>query len=160
MKTRFALAMMLATALAIPARADQAMDHHKMVMSHGAQVMPFDQSVAMHMFTPNASGGTLEVMVHNMDSAQIALVRAHLRSEARLFATGDYSDPTYIHGAAMPGLRGMEGDLVAVRYSTTPMGAKITFISTDPVAIGSIHRWLAAQATDHGSTHKHCDMKM
>ncbi len=99
MKIEFALVMMTAAALAIPARC-QAMDHHSMVMSHGAQVMPFDQKLAMHMFSPNASGGTLEVMVHNMDPNQIARVRAHLRSEAAHFATGDYSDPTYIHGAS------------------------------------------------------------
>jgi hypothetical protein len=159
MKISIVLATLLA-ALAMPALASETSAHHDMVMSRGAQVMPFDQNVAMHMFTPNASGGTLEVMVHNMDPKQIGLVRAHLRKEAALFATGDYSDPTFIHGTSMPGLRGIESNLVAVRYSTTAMGAKITFIATDPTAIKSIHRWLAAQASDHGTARQHRDMKM
>ncbi len=105
MKTSLVLVMMLA-APAMPAPADQASAHHDMVMSHGAQVMPFDQKVAMHMFTPNASGGTLEVMVHNMDIKQVALVRRHLRQEAALFATGDYSDP---HISMAQQCRGYEG---------------------------------------------------
>jgi hypothetical protein len=148
MRISIALAMLLAV-LTIPALASQTSTHHDMVMSRGARIMPFDQRVAMHMFTPNEAGGTLEVMVHTMNSKQIALARGHLRQEAALFATGDYSDPAYIHGASMPGLRGMESNLVAVRYSTTSMGAKITFIATDPTAIESIHQWLAAQSADH-----------
>jgi hypothetical protein len=150
MKTRLAVTSLFA-ALTTAAFAEQT-SRHGMVMSRGAHVMPFDQGVAMHMFTPNASGGTIEVMVHNMDAKQIALVRAHLRKEAARFSLGDYSDPFYIHGAAMPGLRGMETHTVAVRYSTTAMGAKITFVATDPAAIRSVHAWLSAQAADHGVT--------
>ena len=71
-------------------------------MQHGAQVMPFDQNQAMHMFLAGSSGGVVEVVVHDMDTHQIALVRSHLLAEAAKFAKGDYSDPAYIHGLTMP----------------------------------------------------------
>ena len=40
------------------------------VMQHGAQIMPFDQSQVMHMFLPDSNGGVLEVVVHDMDQIQ------------------------------------------------------------------------------------------
>ncbi len=151
MKAKLIMIGALLVATCAPALADTTSAHHDMVMSHGAQVMPFDMKVAMHMFTPNSAGGTLEIMVQNMDPKQIALVRQHLRFEAAKFVLGDYSDPAYIHGKTMPGLSGMEADLVAVRYADTAMGGKITFVATDPAAIEAIHEWLAAQSADHAA---------
>jgi hypothetical protein len=104
-----------------------------MVM-HGAQVMPFDQSQAMHMFLPDSSGGVIEIVVHDMDAHQIALVRSHLLAEAAKFAKGDYSDPAHIHGQIMPGLNQLESGVsqISVRYFETPSGAAITLSSATP----------------------------
>jgi hypothetical protein len=87
----------------------------------------------MHMFLPDANGGVLEIVVHDMDQAQISLVRSHLLQEAAKFTSGNYWDPTYIHGKTMPGLdRLQSGALrVSVRYFETSSGAAITFSSTD-----------------------------
>jgi len=137
--------------------------HHDMVMSHGAQVMPFDLKDAMHMFTPDTKGGTVEIMVHDMDAHQIALVREHLRIEALKFAAGNYSDPAYIHGQDMPGLAALEvgAKQIAVRYLDTPMGGKIRFTSTGIAEVHALHQWLAAQASDHGIVRNpRCSMKM
>jgi hypothetical protein len=142
-------------------RADDS--HANMVMQHGAQVMPFDQSQAAHMFLPDPNGGVLEIVVYDMDQTQIALVRSHLLREAAQFASGNYSDPAYVHGKTMPGLEQLHsGSLrVSVRYFETPTGAAITFSSTDRDMVSAIHEWLAAQQRDHSSgTMKHCDMKM
>jgi hypothetical protein len=142
-------------------RADTA--HQDMVVEHGAQVMPFDQKQAMHMFLPSASGGVVEIVVHDMDAAQIALVRSHLLQEAAMFTRGNYSDPAYIHGKTMPGLATLESAAtrVAVRYFETPSGAAITLASTDQDLVTAIHQWLAAQQRDHASNPmKHCDMPM
>ncbi len=159
MRTRIGFIVTLAL-LTAPASADTAAQHHATVMSHGAQVMPFDRKAAMHMFTPTSRGGTLELMVHSMNATQITIVRAHLRSEAAKFAVGDYSDPAYIHGKSMPGLKGMEQNVIAVRYSDTSMGGRIVFWGSDRQAIESVHKWLAAQRADHGTTHRECNMKM
>jgi hypothetical protein len=57
--------------------------HQNMVMEHGQQVMPFDQSQAMHMFLPSETGGVIEIVVHDLNPTQIALVRAHLFKRQR-----------------------------------------------------------------------------
>jgi hypothetical protein len=144
----------------IVARADSQSD---MVMQHGSQVMPFDQSQAMHIFLADASGGVVEIVVHDMDAHQIALVRSHLLAEAAKFAKGDYSDPAYIHGQMMPGLKQLEtsASSISVRYFETPSGAAITFATADQTTVTAIHQWLAAQKHDHGSGDmQRCDMKM
>jgi hypothetical protein len=137
--------------------------HQDMVMEHGAQVMPFDQKQAMHMFLPSATGGVVEVVVHDMDATPIALVRSHLLQEAAMFTRGDYSDPAYIHGKTMPGLARLQSapSRVSVRYFETPTGAAITFASADQDLVAAIHQWLAAQQRDHSSSQmNHCDMPM
>jgi hypothetical protein len=143
----------LALALVVSPVTVQADDSHaNMVMQH-EQVMPFDQSQAAHMFLPDANGGVLEIVVHDMDQAEISLVRSHLLQEAAKFTSGNYSDPAYIHGKTMPGLdRLQSGALrVSVRYFETPTGAAITFSSTDRDMVSAIHQWLAAQQRDHNS---------
>ena len=154
----------LGLTLAVPpssAWADTA--HQNMVMEHGAQVMPFDQSQAMHMFLPSETGGVIEIVVHDMDETQIQLVRSHLLQEAGRFARGDYSDPAYIHGNQMPGLTQLasRASHVSVRYFEAPTGAAIMLTSTDQALVSAIHQWLAAQQHDHNSgSMNHCDMKM
>lgn len=154
----------MALALAVvpfAVRADNS--HQNMVMEHGAQVMPFDQKQAMHMFLPSGTGGVVEIVVHNMDTTQIALVRSHLLQEAAMFTRGDYSDPAYIHGKTMPGLARLESaaSRVSVRYSETPTGAAIMLSSADQDLVAAIHQWLAAQQHDHSSSQmNHCDTPM
>lgn len=155
------LALMLA-AVPFSGRADDLL-HQNMVMEHGAQVMPFDQKQAMHMFLPSATGGVVEIVVHDMDATQIALVRSHLLQESAMFIRGDYSDPAYIHGKTMPGLARLESASsgVLVRYFETPSGAAIMLTSGDRVSVAAIHQWLAAQQHDHSSSRMNpCAMPM
>lgn len=152
----------LATIIVLAPAIARAGSHSNMVMEHGAQVMPFDQNQAMHMFLPSATGGVVEIVVHDMDATQIALVRSHLLQEAAMFTRGDYSDPAYIHGKTMPGLSAMESGSakVSVRYFETPTGASIMLSSPNQGLVSAIHAWLAAQKRDHGSGDmQHCAMK-
>lgn len=163
MKLKSHLAILAFAFVAMPqtVRADDS--HANMVMQRGAQVMPFDQSQATHMFLPDSNGGVLEIVVHDMDQAQISLVRSHLLQEASQFTSGNYSDPAYIHGKTMPGLGQLQSGAlrVFVRYFETPTGAAITFSSADRAIVSAIHQWLAAQQRDHNSgAVKRCDMKM
>ena len=154
------LALMLAV-VPFSVRADDS--HQNMVMEHGAQVMPFDQKQAMHMFLPSVTGGVVEIVVRDMDATQISLVRSHLLQEAAMFTRGDYSDPAYIHGKAMPGLATLESaaSRVSVRYFETPSGAAITLASGDQDMVAAIHQWLEAQQRDHSSNQmNHCDIPM
>ena len=116
------------------------------------QVMPFNMDTAMHMFTPTATGGVQQVVVHSGDMQQITLVRRHLRKEAAAFSRGDFSDPAYIHGNDMPGLSELGRDHVhlAVTYKSSKQGGEIVYTSSEPRVIAAIHEWFKAQVRDHG----------
>ncbi len=121
-------------------------------------IMPFDLTKTMHGFQDLPDGGRETVMANDAgDTAQIALVRGHLRKEAALFGHGDFSDPAYIHGADMPGLPELRVGWrrVTVHYDPQAGGATITYRTRDPVMVAAIHQWFAAQTMEHGSHAMH-----
>lgn len=63
------------------------------------------------------------------DKDQVVLIRQHLRREAEAFQRGDYTDPTSLHGAKMPGVSELTShhQEITVTYSELPLGAAITF---------------------------------
>ncbi|MBE7552619.1 MAG: hypothetical protein HS126_16235 [Anaerolineales bacterium] len=120
----------------------------------GHQVMPFDLSQTTHIFEMTDSGGIQQVIAKDPgDKAQISLIQQHLQHEAMRFGTGDFSDPTSLHGAEMPGVKELAGSTtqVKIEYTTLPNGAQITFTTQDLHLITAIHRWFGAQLSDHGS---------
>ncbi len=123
------------------------------VATRGASVMPFDQNKTQHIFDQNTTGG-LELVraIDPADAAQIALVRSHLQTETKKFATGDFSDPMGIHGQQMPGVAALSsaGARLQIEYSDLPDGGKITYSSADPVVVVAIHDWFTAQLGGHG----------
>ena len=111
--------------------------------------MPFDQSHATHMFLSSTTGGAIEIVVRDLNQRQSIWCVRTLEEAAR-FARGDYSDPAYIHGAAMPGLSRCRGRVPRrVRYLETPAGAAITFATADSDLVTAIHAWLTAQEQDN-----------
>ena len=93
------------------------------------------------------------VLSRDSDPAQVALIRAHLRKEAEAFARGDYADPAAIHGADMPGSKELQAGAARVRiaYEPVPDGARLRFSSRAPALVAALHRWFAAQLSDHGA---------
>ena len=121
-------------------------------MSH--HVMPFDMSKAIHVFRMTESGGVQQVLARDPgETEQIVLIRQHLRHEAERFQRGDYSDPSKLHGADMPGLAELRANFSKVRvsYSELPAGAQITYETKDLGIITAIHRWFGAQLSEHGA---------
>lgn len=119
----------------------------------GHNVMPFDLAKTIHIFRMTESGGVQSVVAKDAhDQDQIALIRQHLRHEAMAFQMGDYTDPTSLHGANMPGVAELRShhDAIAVSYGETPLGAKLTFRTRDIHLITAIHRWFGAQLSEHG----------
>ena len=123
------------------------------VAQRGAAVMPFDLERATHVFRRTTSGGVEDVVSDDGDRRQVTLIRAHLRKEARRFARGDFSDPRAIHGAQMPGLATLEAraDELRIRYEPLPNGGRIRYSADDRALVSAIHRWFAAQTSDHGA---------
>ena len=120
----------------------------------GSQVMPFDLSKTQHIFQMTESGGVQQVIARDSnDAEQVALIRQHLQHEAMRFSAGDFSDPTALHGADMPGIKELAAGSAQVRveYSDLPNGAQLSFSTRDLHLITAIHRWFGAQLSDHGA---------
>jgi hypothetical protein len=122
------------------------------VAERGRSVMPFDLERTMHHFKPLPSGGVQQVLSTDGDPQQIRFIRDHLRAEAARYQRGDFSDPSNIHGAEMPGLKAVAAGAgqIRVEYSDVPAGAQITYTTPNPALVSAIHMWFDAQVRDHG----------
>jgi hypothetical protein len=150
----FALCLLGAAALAADPASDQRLDA---VAHRGAHVMPFDLERTTHVFESTGDGGVQVVRAKDpADAAQVALIRAHLAEIAADFARGDFSAPIAIHGEDMPGVAELRAGAARVRveYAERPDGARIRYASADPELVDAIHRWFAAQLSDH-ARHAH-----
>ncbi len=135
----------------------KAVGRQAQVEQRGATVMPFDINRTTHVFRSTPTGGTQQVVAKSGDAThQVALVRSHLRKEARRFAAGDFSDPMAIHGMTMPGIDVLRAgfDHVDVTYTSIARGAQITYRTSDPHLVDALHQWFDAQLMDHGA-HAH-----
>lgn len=151
------LGSLAAGALALAAEPAHSPSRQEEVARKGATVMPFDLMRTTHFFDDTKSGGIETIAAHDRsDGRQAALIRSHLRAEAKRFGAGDFSDPAAIHGHDMPGLAELAraGDKLQVRYQELPGGARLSFTSRDPSVIAAVHAWFAAQRSDHVA-HEH-----
>ena len=147
-------AMRLALILLLVAAGCSDASRQEDVAARGAEMMPFDLERTTHVFEERPDGGVQRVVADEAgDSTQIALIREHLREEAERFDAGDFADPAQIHGDDMPGLSEMRahGGRLAVEYADLPQGGQIRYTSDDSTLVGAVHRWFAAQRSDHGS---------
>ena len=135
------------------------------VASRGADVMPFDLKATTHIFTPTADGGTQRVVAKDpADAQQVQLVRSHLQALRTEFLRGDYTAPTRIHGAEMPGLaelRAAPAGRIDIGYRDIAAGAELAYRTRDATLVAALHAWFGAQLSDHGDdahaghTHPH-----
>lgn len=124
------------------------------VAERGSDVMPFSTAATLHVFTKDAEGGVQEVVARNKtDVKEATLVRQHLRDIRGQFLKGDFSGPSHIHGAQMPGLEELEAakpGQIAIDYREIKGGAQLAYRTSDPVLVAAIHKWFDAQVSDHG----------
>lgn len=128
------------------------------VAERGSVIMPFDLDRTTHIFKPLPDGGVQTVVADDpRDMQQIGLIQAHLREEAAAFQKGTFTDPAFIHGEDMPGLGELRAgvDRVEVCYEETATGARIRYLTSDSRLVDAIHRWFAAQTSDHGAHAQH-----
>jgi hypothetical protein len=153
-----AMVILLGTSVATLTRAEEkeAQLHARQeeVAQRGATVMPFDLSRTTHVFDDEADGGLQTVTANNAsDTAQIELIRYHLADEVNRFARGNFADPAWIHGAAMPGLTELSRAYpkLKMNYQVLPTGASVKYTSEDPALVAAIHHWFAAQRVEHAA---------
>ena len=124
------------------------------VSRRGADVMPFSLSATTHVFTKTSDGGTQRVIAKDVTNAQqIELIRAHLHDIQRQFLQGDFTGPTHIHGAQMPGLAELKAakpGQIGIDYRDIDAGAELTYRTTDTQLVSALHHWFDAQLSDHG----------
>lgn len=153
---RICLIAALVVPMAAPfaVRADDA-ERQAGVARRGSEVMPFSLKATTHVFTATPDGGTQRVVAKSLaDAHQVNLVRAHLHDLQGQFLKGDFSGPSHIHGADMPGLAVLESarpGQLAIDYKDVEGGAELTYRSADPKLVEALHAWLAAQLHDHGA---------
>jgi hypothetical protein len=145
----------VALALFCLAMAAQAQQRQAEVAARGAEVMPFDLKANSHVFTKSRNGGLQQVQARNQeDTAQVRLIRSHLRDIAARVAPGDFSAPTHIHGADMPGLAQLKqarpGE-ISIQYRELFNGAQIRYATSNPALVPVLHQWFDAQLADHGA---------
>ena len=117
------------------------------------EVMPFNLGKTTHIFEMTDTGGIQEVIADDPDDApQVQLIQQHLQHEVALFRSGNFSDPTSLHGTEMPGVKDLAAGVqnIEMEYVELPTGAQITFITSDLELITALHRWFGAQLSDHG----------
>lgn len=153
--TRHWLSAALAAAILLPSgshAADPARQAE--VARRSADVMPFDLQATTHIFTKTPDGGVQRVVARNAaDGRQVELIRAHLREIQGQFRKGDFSGPSHIHGAEMPGLSQLQAAApgqIAIDYRVVAGGAELVFTSVDPKLVASLQAWFDAQLSDHG----------
>lgn len=166
------LAMVLAASLATTVALAQGMDSPDMthmdhaahmaaiarqqdeVVQRGKEVMPFDLSTSLHVFTKTPDGGIQRVVARRAeDAGQVQQIRLHLEDIRKQFSQGDFSGPRQIHGEQMPGLVALQSakpGQIAITYHALPEGAELSYVTADPRLVSALHDWFDAQVSDHG----------
>ena len=113
--------------------------------------MGVDQYTSLHRFDALRDGGRIELRRDRDDSVGAAVIREHVRTIARAFASGDFATPAMVHLQTVPGADVMRERRRAIRYEPIdlPRGAALRIRSSDPVAVAAIHRFLAFQRREH-----------
>jgi hypothetical protein len=124
------------------------------VAERGPDVMPFDLQATTHIFTKTKTGDIQQVVVKKArDEAQIRLIRIYFQEIAAQFSKGDFSGPTHIHGAGMPGLAELKKakpSEIKVQYQAIDDGAKLVCTTSNRKLVSALHKWFDTQVSDHG----------
>ena len=122
------------------------------VATIAAPIMPFNARSTNHVFQKNQSGGIQQVTAKDPnDKDLVAAIRTHLEMEAARFGKGEYADPAWTHGKAMPGVKylsAIKPGQMAITYRNVPGGAAVDYVGNDAATVDAIHKWLDAQPSD------------
>lgn len=114
--------------------------------------MGFDQARAAHHFIITPDGGDIRITAkHATDERTVGEIRAHVREIERLFASGDFAKPEFIHGEMPPGATRMaelKGE-IDYKYKEAPAGATLVIESANAEAVAAVHEYLRYQIKEH-----------
>lgn len=122
------------------------------LQQRGETVMGVDQYTSQHVFEPLPNGGRIVLQRKESDSTGEAVIRDHMRTIAKAFASGDFTLPGVVHAMNdVPGTEQMRELRSDITYTAQdlPRGGEVVIASKNPKAIAAIHDFLAFQRMDH-----------
>lgn len=122
------------------------------VQERGHRVMGVDQYRSRHVFEDAADGGRIVLDRDDAtDTADIATIRAHMRTIAAAFTAGDFALPGQVHERDVPGTVTMASRRAMLIYEAIdrPRGAEVRIRTADATALRAVHEFLAFQRRDH-----------
>lgn len=124
------------------------------LQQRGRLAMGVNQYTSQHVFEPLANGGRIVLQRKESDSVGEAAIRAHMRTIASAFGSGNFALPGFVHAMAdVPGTATMTRLKADITYRARdlPRGAEVVIATGNPEAVGAIHDFLAFQRMDHRS---------
>jgi hypothetical protein len=122
------------------------------LQQRGETAMGVNQYTSQHVFESLPDGGRIVLQRQENDSIGEAAIRAHMRTIANAFSSGDFALPGFVHAMGeVPGTKVMEQLRREIRYTPRdlPGGAEVLISTRNPKAVAAIHEFLAFQRMDH-----------
>ena len=122
------------------------------LQQRGETAMGVDQYTSAHVFEPLPNGGRIVLQRQEADSLGEATIRAHMRTIATAFASGDFAIPGFVHSMSdVPGTAKMKELRSEITYTERdlPRGGEVVISTRNPDAVAAIHDFLAFQRMDH-----------
>ena len=116
--------------------------------------MGFDQDKTTHHFVLTASGGYIDVTVHDAsDQKNLSAIREHLTYIAVKFKDGDFNIPMLVHGQLPPGTEIMKRSKGRIDYQFKVMerGGRVTITTNHRGALQAIHEFIRYQIQEHNT---------
>jgi hypothetical protein len=134
------------------ARKGQSDSGFAVLQQRGESVMGVDQYTSQHVFEPLENGGRIVLQRKEADPSGTATIRAHMRTIATAFSSGDFALPGVVHAmSSVPGTDTMRELRSEISYEPhdIPRGGEVVIASANPKAVAAIHEFLAFQRMDH-----------
>ena len=121
------------------------------MQARGKDVMGVDQYSSVHVFDALPDGGRIELQRPDADSAEVEVIRAHLRDIARRFGDGDFGLPGMVHDGEVPGTRTLaeRRDHLHYEFRSLPKGGEVLITSHDEQALAALREFMAFQQREH-----------
>lgn len=127
-------------------------DAHSQMNERGEHAMGFSQTTTTHHFLLKPNGGVIQVEVKDpKDTNSRDNIRMHLGHIAKMFATGDFDIPMFVHDAVPPGVSEMKQLQKSIHYTfeETPNGGRVVIATTEKTAVDAVHKFLRFQIEEH-----------
>jgi hypothetical protein len=122
------------------------------LQQRGETAMGVNQYTSQHVFESLPTGGRIVLQRKESDSVGEAAIRAHMRTIASAFTSGDFAVPGFVHAMSdVPGTAVMKQLKTEITYTPRdlPGGAEVVISTRNPNAVSAIHDFLAFQRMDH-----------